>query len=188
MGYAYQPNCAACGSSWPELAIEHSNERAGFCLECGQFISLHRIWYTTQYAPCVGCGREIPDALLVDTSGKHPFRCPCCSRSDVSFDFCAHLFIVDEPPPLKVGAKVEARIDHWAIHVPDLPAIPLTHLGDFDKIDTSKTHWLIVTSTPAAGDSDRDYYFAIEETGNPRMQRSGGGDDFTSGNPTPTAR
>lgn len=165
MGYAYQPSCAGCGASWPEFVVEHGNERAAYCSACDRFVSLHRIWYSTQYEPCSGCGHELSDAVTVDTDNKHPFRCPSCKRSDVQFDCCAHLFIVDEPPALKVGATVEARFDQWAIVVPDLPAIPLTHLRESSQIDMLNSCLLIVTSVPGPGGSDRDYHFAIAPAG-----------------------
>ena len=165
MAYTYRLSCSACNAFWPEFAIEHRCERTAFCTDCNLFVALHRIWYTTRFGPCPGCERDLNGSDFACIDLTHPLRCPSCDASDLTIDCCDHLFVVDEPPTLTVGATVEATFDDWAIHVPDLPAVPLTNLLGDPAIDKLCKRSLTVTSVPRPGDSDRAFYFVLAENG-----------------------
>ena len=56
---------------------------------------------------------------------------------------------------------IEATIDHWTINVADLRAIPRDHLSGLPLGRVDGICSLEVIGVPAAGDSDRDYFFRV---------------------------
>jgi hypothetical protein len=159
MAWSAEPRCNSCSRAWPEVTQSDRDHRAVYCDRCGQFVALRRIPYTFQrFAGCPHCQADLSQQVTAD-SGRFP--CPYCPEGTVEFHEGCHFLPCEEPEPLRQGMVVEASLDNWAIRVPDLPAIPRSHLSGTPGWRADGVYALEVIGVPVSDGGERDYFFRL---------------------------
>ena len=159
MAWAAEPRCTNCAKTWPEVTRSDRDHRAVYCNSCRRFVALRRIPYTfNRFAGCPKCLVDLSQQVTAD-SGRFP--CPCCPGGTVEFRDCCQLLLDITVEPLRLGMVVEASLDNWAVHVPDLPAIPRDHVSGTPQWQADGVHSLEITAVPAPGRGERDYFFRL---------------------------
>lgn len=157
MSFMYVPSCGQCSHVWPELTVG-LRHRICLCRDCGWSTAI-RQWFHFDFDSCSTCGAA-SDALSVfeEVEGKVE-DCPACNARSLTFGCCGQGFLIDEPPLLFLGDRVEAKLGSWAIRIPDLRAIPIENLmGGCVPMDGAISS-LIVVKVSAPNEGQRGYYF-----------------------------